>query len=93
MALADPAAAGSDDLHGYAEPDRVSICLSDRHLPALYGTFLAIQTLRHRGYFTDPAAQDENGLSEHAGHGVFVLHSVPFHALLLLTYLMLILAP
>jgi len=68
-------------LTGFQSAFLIVICI------ALYGTFLAIQTLRHRGYFTDPAAQDGNGPSEHAEHGVLVLHSVPFHALFLLAYL------
>jgi len=49
---------------------------------ALYGTFLAIQTVRHTGYFTvgDAAADD--------GHGDLEVGSLPFHALLLLAYML-----
>jgi hypothetical protein len=49
---------------------------------ALYGTFLAIQTVRHTGYFTvgDAAADD--------GHGDLGVGSLPFHALLLLAYML-----
>ena len=69
-------------LTGFQSAFLIVICI------ALYGTFLAIQTLRHRGYFTDPASQEENGpSSERAEHGALVSHSVPFHALLLLAYL------
>ncbi|EIC22185.1 calcium:proton antiporter [Thiorhodovibrio frisius] len=67
-------------LSGFQSVFLIFICV------ALYGTFLAIQTLRHKHYFTDPAAQAVSGDAEH-GHGIFPLRSVPFHALLLLAYL------
>ncbi len=49
---------------------------------ALYGTFLAIQTVRHRGYFTEDS-DDGDG----SDHGALGLRSVPFHGALLLAYL------
>jgi Ca2+:H+ antiporter len=48
---------------------------------ALYGVFLTIQTVRHRGFFQDVAGEDS-----HRGHGSRTRHSTPFHvAALLLT--------
>ena len=67
-------------LNGFQSVFLIVICV------ALYGTFLAIQTLRHKSYFTAPATQASNGEAEHV-HGSFPLRSVPFHALLLLAYL------
>lgn len=51
----------------------------------LYGTFLAIQTSRHRGYFQDQRASDET--AEPAIHHGPTPGPVPLHALLLLAYL------
>ncbi len=49
----------------------------------LYGVFLLIQTLRHRGYFLDV----KETASKHAPHHVLRVHSTGFHALMLLLYL------
>ncbi len=54
----------------------------------LYGIFLAIQTVRHRGFFLQPAKERTDAAGglvteteeEHHAHGV---RSVPYHALLL----------
>lgn len=64
-------------LSGFQSVFLVVMCL------ALYGTFLAIQTVRHAGYFTSagPAHQDDHG------HDEPTAHSVPFHAVMLLAYL------
>jgi Ca2+:H+ antiporter len=51
----------------------------------LYGTFLAIQTSRHRGYFADESAGE--GSAEPAVHHGATPGPVPLHALLLLAYL------
>jgi Ca2+:H+ antiporter len=51
----------------------------------LYGTFLAIQTSRHRGYFADESAGD--GTAEPDAHHGAAPGPVPVHALLLLAYL------
>ena len=51
---------------------------------ALYGTFLAIQTVRHAGYFT---AGDGPQGDEH-GHDGLVIRSLPFHAVMLLAYML-----
>jgi Ca2+:H+ antiporter len=48
----------------------------------LYGVFLAIQTSRHREYFIPPTSSGEPDAAEH--HEV---HSVAYHAPLLLLYL------
>jgi len=48
----------------------------------LYGTFLAIQTNRHRSFFM---LEDEGGEKDH-GHRV--TRSVPFHGVLLMAYLL-----
>jgi Ca2+:H+ antiporter len=52
---------------------------------ALYGTFLAIQTSRHRGFFTQPNSTSADGgdLDEDHGHGDLQPRSVPYHALFL----------
>lgn len=48
---------------------------------SLYGVFLAIQTLRHRSFFEQPAA--ETTPSAQTGHGNLVVRSLRFHAILL----------
>ena len=49
---------------------------------ALYGVFLAIQTLRHRSYFEQPASPlDESTDDSH--HGDLQVRSLGYHALLL----------
>lgn len=58
---------------------------------ALYGTFLAIQTVRHRGYFrgdgwTD-AGPDPNEFAVEHEQGTHAPGPVAFHAVLLLAYL------
>lgn len=54
----------------------------------LYGVFLAIQTVRHRGFFQQPTAaggDDGGGAAAHtAGHGALPVRSLPYHAVLLL---------
>ena len=47
---------------------------------SLYGTFLAIQTMRHQGFFMIPGGSPED---EH-DHGNLVVRSVTYHACLLL---------
>ena len=68
-------------LTGFQSAFLIVICI------ALYGTFLAIQTLRHRGYFIDDNVNAEAGNADRSGHGAPMLRSVPVHALLLLAYL------
>lgn len=69
-------------LTGFQSIFLIVICI------ALYGTFLGIQTLRHRGYFTDPTRPADNEpTAEHDSHADLAVRSVPFHALLLLAYL------
>ncbi len=48
----------------------------------LYGTFLGIQTMRHRGYFKHPIAE-EGEEDEHDHHGL-VMRSRPYHVLFLM---------
>ncbi|WPL19623.1 Calcium/proton antiporter [Thiorhodovibrio winogradskyi] len=68
-------------LTGFQSVFLIFICI------ALYGTFLAIQTLRHSGYFAEPETQaTSHGQAGHAHEGL-VVRSIPFHALLLLAYL------
>lgn len=50
----------------------------------LYGVFLAIQTTRHRDYFLPPAAAD---LPSEGTHAHYEVHTVAWHAPLLLAYL------
>jgi Ca2+:H+ antiporter len=55
----------------------------------LYSVFLAIQNVRHRDYFILPGTTQ--GISQHQGvetHDGHELHSVGYHALLLLVYLL-----
>jgi Ca2+:H+ antiporter len=49
----------------------------------LYGVFLAIQTLRHRSYFEQPALSREDDPAEHNHHGDLLVRSLGYHALLL----------
>jgi Ca2+:H+ antiporter len=54
---------------------------------ALYGVFLAIQTMRHRDYFVSPSAAAAT--TDHQGadmHGRLEAQSVGYHSLLLLAY-------
>ena len=53
----------------------------------LYATFLFGQTTRHREYFLERAPAAEGAISGAEGHAGLVLRSVPFHAVLLLCYL------
>ena len=56
----------------------------------LYGAFIAIQTIRHRGYFTEPNPGDQPQVPEHGKHPHGIkTRSTPYHAILLV----LILAP
>lgn len=50
---------------------------------SLYGVFLAIQTMRHRSYFEQPAAAEQNTQAAHEDHGDMVVRSLGYHALLL----------
>jgi len=51
----------------------------------LYGVFLAVQTIRHRGFFEQPAAGDDAPVAAHAGHAT---RSLAYHATLLLLTLL-----
>ncbi|MCA1854305.1 MAG: calcium:proton antiporter, partial [Beggiatoa sp.] len=54
---------------------------------ALYGVFLAIQTMRHSDYFVSPSAAAAT--TDHQGvdmHGSLLVQSVGYHSLLLLAY-------
>ncbi len=68
-------------LTGFQAVFLVVICI------ALYGTFLAIQTVRHRGYFTNAASMPDHGDAEADDHEPTGLRSTPVHAMLLLAYL------
>jgi Ca2+:H+ antiporter len=51
----------------------------------LYGVFLGVQTMRHRGFFTQPAdGESAAEIDDHHDHGNLVVRSVPYHALFLL---------
>ena len=57
---------------------------------ALYGSFLLIQTVRHKGYFRNDAATASDvasGVDMEHHHGAHEPGPVPLHALLLLVYL------
>lgn len=51
----------------------------------LYAVFLVIQTIRHRGFFEQPASTEEGLHDPHAGHPV---RSLPYHAALLVLTLL-----
>lgn len=60
---------------------------------ALYLAFLGIQTIRHREYFITPTGgkvkvEEADGDTEHHEHGDLNIHSVPFHAVMLLAYML-----
>jgi len=51
---------------------------------SLYGVFLAIQTMRHRSYFVQPAtSEEEGGEAPPDDHGSLVVRSLAYHAVLL----------
>lgn len=52
----------------------------------LYGVFLVIQTVRHRGFFQQPAAAGDDAHA--AAHGSHPVRSLPYHAVLLLLILL-----
>ncbi|MGD8275450.1 MAG: calcium:proton antiporter [Thiohalocapsa sp.] len=52
---------------------------------ALYGTFLAIQTVRHAGYFTQA---ETAGAEDGHGHDGLEVRSLAFHAVMLLAYML-----
>ena len=49
----------------------------------LYGTFLLIETLRHRGYFVEA----KESATKHSTHHLIRMRSTRFHALMLVLYL------
>lgn len=51
----------------------------------LYGVFLAVQTIRHRGFFEQPATDRDGHGGEHGGHAT---NSLAYHAVLLLLTLL-----
>jgi len=51
----------------------------------LYGTFLLIETLRHRGYFVE--AKETTTAAKHPPHHLARVRSTGFHALMLVLYL------
>ena len=50
---------------------------------SLYGVFLAIQTMRHRSFFVQPATSEEGGVAPPDDHGGLVVRSLAYHAVLL----------
>ncbi len=56
----------------------------------LYGVFLAIQTVRHRGFFQQPPPTEDAGVAvdEEEAHGHGPLRPLPYHALMLLATLL-----
>jgi len=50
----------------------------------LYGIFLLIQTMRHRGYFLE---SKDAPVVENSGHGSLHVRSITFHTTMLLLYL------
>jgi Ca2+:H+ antiporter len=70
-------------LSGFQAVFVVVMCL------ALYGAFLAIQTVRHTGYFTEADAGGDAGDHGHGdGHAGLVVRSLAFHAVMLLAYML-----
>jgi Ca2+:H+ antiporter len=58
----------------------------------LYLAFLGIQTIRHREYFIAPTghkvkADEAHGDGDHHDHGDLDIRSVPFHAIMLVAYM------
>jgi Ca2+:H+ antiporter len=53
---------------------------------ALYATFIAMQTTRHRAYFDQPSA--EGHAAQHTKHDNLNVRSVPYHAILLVLTLL-----
>ncbi len=51
----------------------------------LYGAFLAIQTMRHQGFFTQPNSDDTDNPSH--DHADFEPDSVPYHTALLIAHM------
>ncbi len=52
----------------------------------LYGVFLAIQTVRHRGFFEQPPSEGAKKDEGHHGHGP--IRSLPYHAVMLVLTLL-----
>jgi len=50
---------------------------------SLYGVFLAIQTMRHRSYFVQPATSEEGLEAPPDDHGNLMVRSLAYHAVLL----------
>ena len=55
---------------------------------ALYLTFLGIQTVRHRGFFTEPAVAGKLVENEHGGHQGLDPRSTGYHAIFLVLTLL-----
>lgn len=59
---------------------------------ALYVAFLIMQTIRHREYFVAPSGrqvtvEEVDGDNEHHDHGSLVIRDVPFHAVMLVAFM------
>ena len=52
----------------------------------IYAVFLGIQTVRHRGHFTQPVTDGDDAADSH-GHAALEARSSAFHALMLVLYL------
>lgn len=54
----------------------------------IYAVFLGIQTVRHRGHFTQPAFEaSADSIAASHNHGALEVRSTPYHALMLILYL------
>ena len=51
---------------------------------ALYVTFLAMQTIRHRADFIEPVSDGDGAAAHDGGHGDLKPRSIPYHAVFLL---------
>lgn len=79
FALVLPTFTRSTDAATYAPAQAVFFAVTTA---LLYAVFLAIQTVRHRGWFEQPATEGEApGADAHHSHGP--VRSVPYHAILL----------
>ena len=77
----------STDVASFSPPQAVFLMLVSL---GLYGVFLAIQTMRHRDFFVAPERRSDS-TDNHADHSQehegLVIRSVPFHAMMLLAYM------
>ena len=84
LGLVLPSYTRSTDDGSYSVPQAIFLIIVTI---CLYGAFLALQTVSHKQYFRAVPEEESSSTDAHAGEHGFALRSVPFHAALLVAYM------